>query len=126
MHVDLGDSLVCLWRGQPASSYQQSYVIYCSQTRLSDQALEPGVLGFVITMLLKPFMGPLQIPNVRNVRPSLSLRCRFLCSLETGVPRCSATLRLGSKIRGQSGRLYTLDKVLQHREDLSRTIYRAM
>lgn len=42
------------------------------------------------------------------------------------VARPSAMLRLGTKTKGRSGRLYTLDKVLQRREDLSQTIYRAM
>ena len=34
MHVDPGDPLVCVWKGQLTSSYQQPYVINCSRFRL--------------------------------------------------------------------------------------------
>jgi hypothetical protein len=50
----------------------------------------------------------------------------FLQSNVNGSRTHSTIIGLNSKIQGQSGRWYTLNRVLQQKQDLSQTVYRAL
>jgi hypothetical protein len=50
----------------------------------------------------------------------------FLQSKVDGSRAYSTIIGLNSKIQGQSGRWYTLDRVLQRKQDPSQTVYQAL
>jgi hypothetical protein len=95
------------------------------------QSIQTSYTVFMVSVLLRTVIRPADTldhlrMSLHSIRTRISPRQQFLLGSGNFTRHHSTTIGLGSKIKGQSGRLYTLDTVLQRNQDILQTFYRAM